>query len=187
MSSIGSSFVKRQEELSRFIKLESPCYDDSNINRLFPFIFINGMLDITYEGNSFKATMVDITGVSPNNQTDTMIYIMGGPRLVTSIGQNFKAYIRAWLTGTIDEGSPIGLYQPCQIIRVQEADLNNITAIGSETYLISEIPPVSDFFTAGVPSNNYYTTFVFKTPLTVTFVEDGITKYLTFRTVFEQE
>jgi hypothetical protein len=187
MTSIAGSFAKRHEGLTRFLKPESPCYDDSGVNRLFPFVYINGMLDITYEGNDFEATMVDTTGVSPNNETDTMVYIMGGPRLVTSLGENFKAYIRAWRDGTIDAGSPIELYQPSQVIRVQEADMNNITANSGESYMISELPPVSDFYTAGGPPNDYYTTFVFKTPLTFTIVESGVTKYITFRTVLDQE
>jgi hypothetical protein len=187
MTSIAGSFAKRQEGLTRFIKPESACYDESGVNRLFPFVYVNGMLDITYEGNTFEATMVDISGVSPNNEPDTVVYMMGGPRLVTSIGENFKAYIRAWRDGTIDAGSPIDLYQPSQVMRVQEADLNNITANSGESYVISEIAPVSDFFTAGAPANNYYTTFVFKTPLTVTILEGGVTKYITFRTVLDQE
>ncbi len=72
-------------------------------------------------------------------------------------------------------------------MRVQEADVNNITANSSESYVISELPPVSDFYTAGAPPNNYYTTFVFKTPLTFTILESGVTKYITFRTVLDQE
>jgi hypothetical protein len=187
MTSIAGSFSKRQEGLTRFIKPESPCYDDSGVDRLFPFVYRSGELDISYEGNSFKANMVDTTDVSPNNETGTIIYIMGGPRLVTSIGENFKAYIRAWRDGTIDAGSPIELYQPSQVMRVQEADMNNITASSAESYIIGELPPASDFYTAGSPTTNYYTTFVFKTPLTFTIIESGVTKYITFRTVLDQE
>ena len=187
MTSIAGSFAKRQEGLTRFIKPESPCFDDSGVNRLFPFVYVNGMLDISYEGNDFEATMVDISGVSPYNETDTIIYIMGGPRLVTSLGENFKAYIRAWRAVTIDVGSPIELYQPSQVMRVQEADLNNITANSSESYIVSVLPPVSDFYTAGGVANDYYTTFVFKVPLTITILESGILTYITFRTVLDQE
>lgn len=187
MTSIAGSFAKKQEGLTRFVKPESPCYDNSGVIRLFPFVFNNGVLDITYEGNSFEATNVDTTGVAPDNETDTVVFIMGGPRLVTSLGENFKAYIRAWRDGTIDAGSPIELYQPSQVIRVQEADYNNIDGNSTNSYKISLLPPVSDFYTAGDVANKYYTTFVFKTPLTFTIVEGGVTQYITFRTVLDQE
>jgi hypothetical protein len=202
MTSIAGSFAKKQEGITRFLKPDSPCYDESGVTRLFPFVYRSGELDISYEGNTFKATMVDEPGIldpdiqnpgpedittAPSNESETAIYIMGGPRLVTSLGPNFKAYIRAWRDLYIDEGSPIELYQPSQVIRVQESDLNNVTAVNGDSYRISNFPPVSDTYTAGTTTNNYYTTFIFKTPLTFTTVEGGVTKYITFATHLDQE
>jgi hypothetical protein len=186
MTSIAGSFAKKQEGITRFLKPESPCYVESGVDRLFPFVYRNGELDISYEGNDFKSIMVDITGSAPSSETDCALYILGGPRLVTSLGENFKAYIRAWRSSTIDEGSPIELYQPSQVIRVQESDYNNVTASDS-SYRISNFPPVSDTYTAGTTTNNYYATFIFKTPLTFTIVESGVTKYITFLTHLDQE
>jgi hypothetical protein len=176
-----------QRGLTSFVKAESPCYNDSlQGNRvLFPFTYSEGVLDITYEGNSFEAAMVTITGNAPNSETDTALRILGTPRLVTSLGENFKAYIRAWRTVTIDAGSPIEIYIAPQVIRVQELDRVHIDA--DVPFQISTIPPSGGEYIAGSEANLYLTKYVFKTPLTFTIVEGGVTQYITFNTALDQE
>lgn len=73
------------------------------------------------------------------------------------------------------------------MVRVQEADTNNIDSGNGNSYLISTVAPTGDGYVAGTESNKYYTTFVFKTPLTFTIVESGVTQYITFRTIMDQE
>jgi hypothetical protein len=73
------------------------------------------------------------------------------------------------------------------LLRVQEADYKNINSIENETYRISELAPASDNYISGSSVTNYNTTYIFKTPLTFTIVEDGVKKYITFRTVLDQE
>ena len=190
MTSLLRSYPPRKEGLTRFLKPESPCYSDSGLgNRtvLFPFSYSNGVLDISYEGNTFEADMVTTPGQAPSAETDDAIQILSGPYLVTSLGENFKAYIRAWRNGTIDAGSPITIYIAPQVFKVQEADNSNITASSSESYLISTQPPSGDNYITGSTQNKYNTVYVFKTPLTFTIVESGITQYITFRTVMDQE
>jgi hypothetical protein len=189
MSSVIRRVAQLKEGLTRFVKPESPCYEDSDIgeDRLFPFTYSNGILDITYEGNTFKAQMVDISGVEPSSETEVAIRILGSPRVVTGLGDNFKEYIREWRKATIDPASPIEIYIAPQVIRVQEADITDITADSDESYRISTTAPASDNYISGSLSNGYRTTYVFKTPLTFTIVEGGTTKYITFRTVMDQE
>ena len=187
MSSILRSFGEKKEGLTRFIKPESPCYDDGNTDRLFPFTYNNGVLDISYEGNNFKSIMVDISGISPIAETDTSVKIMGAPRLVTSLGNNFKAYIRSWREATIDTGSVIDLYLAAHVVRVQEADPENVSSTSSESYIISTHTPSGDHYISGNTTNDFYTTYIFKTPLTFTIKEGGVIKYITFRTILDQE
>lgn len=177
----------RKEGLTRFVKPESPCYSNGDVNVLFPFTCVNQTLDITYSGNNFKEQMVDVLNEAPNAETDTTISIMGAPRLVTALGENFKEYIRAWRSGSIDSGSPIEVHVPAQVLRVQEASLGNVTANSGEAYLISNYAPTGDNYVTGSVQNNYQTTYVFKTPLTFTVVEGGVTRYITFRTALDQE
>jgi hypothetical protein len=189
MSSVTRGLAERKEGLTRFVKPDGPYYDAGRDNFLFPFTCVNQTLDITYSGNDFKALMVDNLNESPGqgDETDTMVSIMGGPRLVTALGENFKEYIRAWRSGTIDSGSPIEVYIPAQVLRVQEASTGSLSAFSDDVYLISAAPPSGDNYVTGGVENNYRTTFIFKTPLTFTIVEGGVTKYITFRSGFEQE
>jgi hypothetical protein len=196
MSSVVRSLGSTQQGLTRFVKPESPCYIFEIINpgegeiilqRLFPFSFTSGVLDITYAGNNFKSVMVDVTGEAPLDETDTAVRIIGGPRLVTSLGDNFKAYIRAWRDSTIDAGSPITLEIPCHVVRVQEGDLNSVSADSGDSYLISDNLPAGDNYISGNSTNSYNATYIFKTPLTFSIVESGVKKYITFRSIMDQE
>ena len=187
MSSVISVVGLKKEGLTRFVKPESPCYDNDTISVLFPFSYSNQVLDITYEGNNFKSIMVDNTGQEPNSETDTIVRILSGPRLATSLGENFKAYIRSWRAGSIDAGSPIEIYVAPQLLRVQQASYDNISANSGESYKISTSAPAGDNYIAGDATTQYDSTYVFKTPLTFTTVEGGVTQYITFRTVLDQE
>jgi hypothetical protein len=186
MTSAVRSIAEVTEGLTRFQKPLTPCYDDGNNTRLFPFTCRNGVLDITYEGNTFKSQMVDISGNSPSGEARTSIRIMGSSYLAHTLGNNFKEYIRAWRTETIDAGSPIELYMPSQLLRVQEADVNNVNSIDN-SYQISTVAPSGENYVDGNESNGYRTTYIFKTPLTFTIVEGGIKQYITFRTNMDQE
>jgi hypothetical protein len=189
MTSVIRSFYKRQEGLTMFMKPESPCYYSADIDsdRLFPFTYTKGVLNISYSDNSFKAQMVDTTEQAPDSETNTSIRILGSPRMVTSLGDNFKEYIRAWRDATIDAGSPIELYKPAQVIRVQEGDVDSIDANNGSSFQITTKAPASDEYITGTSANVYRTTYIFKTPLTFTTVEGGVTQYITFRTMLDQE
>ena len=45
---------------------------------------------------------------------------------------------------------------------------------------INDSPPSGDLYIEGDDKVNYRTTWIFKKPLTITTVEDGVTKYITF-------
>jgi hypothetical protein len=183
------SYAVRQEALTRFIKLDSPCYNNGTDDVLFPFSYSNQVLDITYAGNNFESIMVDITGVEPIAETETLVRITSGPLLVSSLGDNFKTYIRAWREATIDSGSPIEIFIAPQVLRVQEVSREFITAVsGSDTsFTVSSTRPSGENYIVGNAANNYNTKYVFKTPLTFTIVEGGITQYITFKSIFDQE
>ena len=189
MSSVIRSYGLVKEGLTRFIKPESPTYEEGTNDVLFPFSYSNGVLDISYSGNNFKTTMVDVVNVDPISATETKtaIRIMGGPYLATQLGNNFKAYIRAWRDGTIDAGSPIEVNIPAQLLRVQEVSYLNVSADSDELYTISTQAPASDTYPTGTVANNYETKYLFKTPLTFTIMEGGVKQYITFRTVLDQE
>jgi hypothetical protein len=189
-------YAARKEGVTTFSKIDSACYYDNilDLYLLFPFTYSDGVLDISYDDNRFKEEMVDTPNQSPNESDDddpdelaTLIRIMGGAQLVSSLGENFKAYIRAWRDGSIDAGSPISIYIAPQVMRVQEADFNYINASSSDEYTISSRAPSGDAYVTGNNVNRYRATYVFKTPLTITVVESGVVQYITFRSILDQE
>ena len=111
---------------------------------------------------------------------------MGGAIVVRALGDNFKDYVREWRDGTIDAGSPIEIYYAPQMIRVQQADPEHISN-DDDSYIVSTTAPSNDSYITGTSANNYLSTYIFKTPLTFTIVESGVTNYITFRTVVDQE
>jgi hypothetical protein len=188
MTSAVRSYAIRKEGVTAFLKPESATYYDVDLglNILFPFSYSNGVLDISYDGNTFKQQMVDNLNQSPNAETNTVVRIMGGPQLVSSLGDRFNEYIRAWRDGSIDAGSPILIHIAPQVFRVQEATYEYVNAGGS-SYTISTQPPSGDTYTTGNEANQYHSTYLFKTPLTISIVESGVVQYITFRTIMDQE
>ena len=191
MSSALRSLGVKKEALTRFLKVDGQSYDPSGASTaLFPFTYNSGVLDITYEGNDFKAVMVDISGQEPSfdgGASNFAVRIMGGPYLVTSLGSKFKAYIRSWRAATIDVGSPIEVDVPGQVLKVQAAARALVNATENDNWRISTQRPESDNYITGNALDGFSTTYVFKTPLTFTIKESGVTKYIVFRTTFDQE
>ena len=186
MSSVNRLRAVNKEGLTKFVKCETPSYDSGSYDSPFPFSYSRQVLDISYEGNNFKSVMVNQTGIPPAGSSNTSIRMLGGTYLATSLGPNFKAYIRAWRTG-IDANSPIEVYTPPQLIRVQQADRNYVYSSSDVVWRETTNPPTSEDYITGNTSDNYGTTYIFKTPLTFTIVEGGVKKYITFKTKLDQE
>ena len=187
MTSVGRAYFVRKEGITSFVKPESLVYYNDTNNVLFPFSYSNQVLDITYDGNNFKELMVDVNNQQPNSESDLSVRIISGPSLVTSLGNNFKDYIRAWRSGDIDAGSPIEVVVAAEVLRVQEGSYNNISANNNDTWKISTSRPSGENYITGTELNKYNTTYIFKTPLTFSVVEGGVTQYITFRTTLDQE
>ena len=170
---------------TKFHAIITPSYDDTTlgIELPFPFTYSNGVLDIQYI-DDFEADMVTSTGNAPNRgPNDNAVQLLGGESLVTSLGDNFKSYIRAWKNITIDSGSPIEIYIKPTVQKVQLALNIDDSTVFSE----STVPPSGDNYTFGSEDNKYRTTWIFKTPLTFTIVESGVTKYITFNSQVSEE
>ena len=191
MSSSLRSYGQTKEALTRFVKADTAVYiPNDGPTAFFPFSYNNGVLDITYEGNDFKEVMVDISGQPPADdevETNFAVRIMGGPYLATSLGDNFKQYIRSWRTATIDAGSPIEVDVPSQILKIQSAARGLVASTENVSYRITTQRPASDNYITGNAIDKFNTTYIFKTPLTITIKESGVTKYIIFRTILDQE
>lgn len=163
----------------KFNGFSGPFYNDSALDWMpFPFTYKNGLLDIALIDN-FEADMITSTGKDPqigSNEDTRLLKLMGGSGLVNSLGPNFIRYIKAWRTG-MDVGSSVGIHVPAVMTKIQSSGKNELYT--SEAYQVSTVAPSGDDFVSGDASNNFRTTWIFKSPLTITIVESGVTKYIT--------
>jgi hypothetical protein len=189
MSSILRRTVEKYKSSTKVMPVHSACYSDTSTGQdlLFPFIIKqSGELDLRYT-NSFESDMIDTTGQAPDDGGDDPskhVIILGNERLVRSLGDNFKAYIRAWRTSTIDPGSDITLWSPgCIMINVRSTHVNH-----SSSFQVDTTPPDRQYFNnSATLNNNMLSTWIFKSPLVIKIVESGVDKYITFATTFEDD
>jgi hypothetical protein len=137
----------------------------------------NGTLDFIF-ANGFDVN-ADI------NRTTTM-YVRGSSnaaiRYVDKIGPNFKAWLET--NEGVDVGS-ISVYEKPVVFRANlllaGREPNNDHAMFESTSEISfEESP-------GTDANNYFTTFLFKSPLVLKYTKSGIVYYRCFTTQFSPQ
>lgn len=182
MSSALRSFATPVRLATEFHRVETPCFYDGSRNVPFPFTYNNGTLDIEDKHN-FNTQMIDSTGNSPNTDPDASVRLMGGNRLVQHLGDNLKAYIRAWRTGSIDADSPIEIFVHGTVQRIQWVNEDNM---GDSSYAVSTNPPSGDTYAQG-DSSNYNSTWMFNKPLTITTIEGGVKTYITFASRLDED
>ena len=70
---------------------------------------------------------------------------------------------------------------------MREAAIANVKSTSDSVWQIRTSAPSGENYITGSDADNYQTTFIFKTPLTFSIVEGGVTKYITFKTMLDQE
>jgi hypothetical protein len=183
MTSNLRSYSVRKENPTKPVTLTTAYYigaDDQY--HLFPFTYVNGTLDIARIDN-FQQDYIDTPAVKPDDTSCDPAHhymLLGGTGVVTKIGPTFVSYIRAaWV---LDSTSPVRIYQPCVVTKVQEMDEpDDGASIVESGFYEATVPPSSDGYI--VPTFDYRTSWIFKTPLTISIVKDGVKSYITFVTL----
>ena len=150
-----------------------------------PFTVSNQVLDININQSIDIATFVT-NGSIPVDNTSVQAKVMGGASFIKSFGPNMTTWLRNRIRNQESLGSqysgPLTLYVRPFMTKIQLA----APAVGigalfeNNTYGISTEPPTSTEYIGGGTSQNFYTAWVFKTPLTVQYVTvAGTYKYLT--------
>lgn len=155
-----------------------------------PFVVKNGVVDINIQD--------DVEDQLITNETAGTKYIeglckdMGGVELATTLGPNFIRWLNNWVADLYDS-SVIDTFTveiPATMTKVQTTDEDSYdydvleNDITNDPWGISQYKPTSDGYVRGNEGNNYHTSWVFKTPLTIKFLENGNPLYLTYNTTF---
>ncbi len=177
----------------KFDNISTPCYFDDPLDYdvPIPFTVQSGVLDIAITNSSVENFVNN--GSSPDDDTEFQAKMMGGKRLITSIGSNFNTYLRKRIQAvdTLDDpysGELVIVVNPV-MTKVQLAQPGEVQGLTFENvYGVNDYPPTSDEYVGGNESNKYYTSWVFYKPLTVRFVSSGSAtgyKYMTFSTHYD--
>jgi hypothetical protein len=189
-SSLRSKAVR--SGTTKFHHIKTAGYFNDNVGSIFPvpFSLKNGVVDINIED--------DVDSELIENETPGTFLIeglckdIGGVGVATTLGPNFIRWLNNWVSDELDNSvlDTFSVYIPSTMTKVQITDedsddfdvMENI--ITNSPYGISSDAPNGDNYINGNASNNYRTCWIFKTPLTIKFTDNGDARYLTYNTTF---
>jgi hypothetical protein len=204
MTSVLSAFAEIHKLPTKFFALITPSYEDNiivpgaTISLPIPFVVVNQVLDINVNQSSVVQLFVD-NGTEPEDESNLQAKAAGGASLIKSLGPNMTTYLRNWIgSSTVENlgaaytGSLVLHIQPfmtkVQMANPKLLDNNGESAFERDrSWGITTEDPVSGEYIGGGPTNNYFTAWVFKTPMTIRYEVAGGYKYLTMTTQFAEE
>lgn len=179
------------EPFTKFFNIETLCYSDNQVDGdvPVPFSVTNGVLDIVPTTSDVQ-DLID-NGYPYNRHATAKCALMGGSTKISSLGDNFKTWVTNYANNygnySIDGGSPINIVIAPTMVKVQlrGADYNSDPLYYSDTINSHDVLPSGDeYIMAGTVAGNYFSTWVFETPITVSYMANGTLTYLTLNSVF---
>lgn len=177
---------------TKFVNIFSPGFDDSSNNgtsRLIPFTCYDGVIDINVSDSAVQNYIDNASGW--NDYIGKKVKLMGGESLGQSLGSNMETWIRNLISnyfyGESTYTGPIKIKVQPVMTKVQATQGTWFVTplprspVVQETYVN---PATDNYIISGTEANNYYTSWVFKTPLTVQFDDNGTPCYITMYTTF---
>jgi hypothetical protein len=194
MSSVQSVIAQAVRVPSKYTNISTPSYNDSFLNNNYvpiPFVIVNQTLDINITNSDVQSFINN--GSSPDDESEYQAQLMGGKRLITSLGPNFVTYLNNFIQVNDSLGSPYSgellIYVNPVMTKAQIAQPNNVNALEFENVFgVNDVPPTSDQYVGGEFSNNYYTSWVFYSPLTIRYSSAASSsgyRYITFTTHYD--
>ena len=200
MSSVQSAFARLDKPPTKFAALITPAYEEdsffNNQELPIPFTVVNQVLDINVNQSSDIQSFVN-NGTEPLDRPNIQGKVFGGASLVKSFGPNMTTYLRNWINTIETLGAaytgPLVLYIQPFMTKVQIANPRFAVEDAGpferdRSWGITTEAPVSTEYTGGGPNDNFFTAWIFKTPMTVQYVTAaGGFKYITMTSQFAEE
>lgn len=164
----------------------TPTYTSDGNDLVVPFTFNKqgGVLDFDFSGGFTAATTI--------NRTDTA-FIQGSTftalRMVNSLGPNFISWCENGANHLDGEAADVGsvvLYNKPVVVRANQLAINLQPDDNVEAFGAGFTTPINFELAAGsLSTNDYYTTYLFRTPLVIQYAVSGVTQYAVFNTQYE--
>jgi hypothetical protein len=195
MSSVLSFYHPAPAPPTKFFDVLTGSYQDSiinapnTVNMPIPYIVTNQVLDIN-TAQSSDVTLFVNSGNAPSNTVSYQAKVMGGTNLIISLGPNITTYLRILIQNIESLPSqysgPLELYIKPVMTKIQTvAQAQGDSPLNDEAvWGVTTEPPVSDQYIGGGPSQNFFTVYVFRSPMTIRYTISGTDKYLTFTSQF---
>lgn len=192
MSSFSRSF-STIDKTTKFQHIRTQSYYDNELNTTtpIPFSYDNNTLDINIQNNIENDLITDI---DPGNvYANYTVQCMGGTGLVLQLGPTMIRWLNNWVADYYDSSviNTFTVHIPGVVTKIQSPIENNDdngdtldNYINSEQYGITDVKPSGEDHINGDESNRYLTAWVFKTPLTIKFLNNGTPYYLTYTTTY---
>ena len=188
------SFATTHKLPTKFVDIITPSYNDNGIvddyHLPIPFTVSTGVLDINVGQSSDIESFVN-NGDTPNQSPNTQVKLMGGTVIINSLGPNIETWVRKLIENQEGLGGeytgPLNIYVKPVMTKIQcPAPAQQEGALkDDDVWGITTEAPASDGFIGGDSTNNFFTSFVFKTPLTIQYEITGVGyKYFTLSSQF---
>lgn len=194
MTSLLSSYYPSPSPPTKFFDILTSGYNEltivDNYALPIPFVVTNQVLDINVNQSPDVQSFVT-NGDTPGNAISFQGKIMGGASLVKSFGPNMTEWLRNRITAEEGLGAqysgPLVLYVRPFMTKIQlAAPAQGVGPLNDEaTYGITTEAPTSTEYIGGGTTNNFFTAWVFRTPMTVQYENTvGGYKYITLTSQF---
>jgi hypothetical protein len=195
MSSVISSYASIQGPPTKFFDVLTGGYSDNFIidgdsyDMPIPFTVVNQVLDININQSSDIRAFVNV-GDAPLTAISFQAKMMGGASLIKSFGPNMTTWLRNRIENVESLGDqydgPLRLYVRPFMTKIQMASpRQGIAALNDESvYGVTTEPPTSTEYIGGGVNENFFTAWVFKTPMTVEYETTSGNKYITMTSQF---
>jgi hypothetical protein len=196
MSSVTSSYASIPGPASKFFDIITASYTDTyvmsgdSIDVPIPFVVSNQVLEINVNQSPDALAFVN-DGLEPLSNVTFQAKMMGGASLIKGFGPNMTTYLRNLINTIETLGSqysgPLVLYVRPFMTKIQlPAPKQGALVFDEQTaYGVTTEPPTSTEYIGGGTSQNFYTAWVFKTPMTIQYTTaSGNFKYITMTSQF---
>lgn len=178
---------------TKFFDVLTPAYSDNTILGSYdipiPFTVSNQVLDINTAQSSAAATFV-ANGDSPETNVHFQCKFLGGARVVSAFGPNMLT----WLSKRIQNHESLGAPYDGPLLLTVQPLMTKIQLASPEqgdgplndesVYGITDAAPSSSEYIGGDESSSYYTTWIFKTPMTIRYRGPSGFRYMTMTSQF---